>query len=848
MTKVLMVKGWKSNATWGFPKGKINKDEPDDLCAIREVYEEIGFDIGPYLCKTDYIDITIRRKNFKLFIIRGVPGSTKFCPQTRKEISKIEWHDVKTLPAFSSEYSSTNSNQYFLVAPFMHGLAKYIAKKRGLPTALSSTEAAALTHLLGGSTSSNETKFIDKDAAASELLNMLKSSKNFNESGAQDKDEQVVRDLFKNSETNEAVKPDIDSAQELLSLLKTEIDRTNEEATLEAVTEGSTIAQNAQQASTNNSEAQPQMAPQQLYPPNMPYGMPYPNMPYPQMMPMNMMNGGVPMFYPSMYDYRLGMAMPPQQMGQFNQQQPVPFPAPQEVPPVQPSPRPSSVQPAEPQMSFSGEPPKKEIPLPPPPKFPTSQPTPALMALLSKSRTKRQVASSSSSNFEKTPSTLPPVPTGPSSSSKALLSLLHMPGSESKPPTPSEVPKEPEIKPNEQQPSSIADLFMSGAVHRQQKLDEQKNDTDNTQFNQMKPDIESSKSLLSMIKGNNSIENNAEQEHTNSNNVNKPNDFKSQELLSLIKSSVPDASQSSPNPQISVNENSNLATDLQNQLFVSDPASNANQTISLKDQLFGNFTTDSAANMHVQNNTEMSKETSIKDQIFGTLMSTPANENVASSEPSKEKSIKHLLFGGGAPVSMSESITTENPPKMLTLSELESQQRNNLSANIQNQATTVESNPTFSINSGNNYDHNNPANGNGTPQTQMSTSLKDFLFGTQPTDTSMNRISQSNNINTNNNPNIVLKSQSQTQTTIANQPPLNLGPAGSQQSGPTNSAGNELLSLLRSPAMENGQSEKTVPAPVSNTSASGSPSAPENDQNAMLLDFLRDYGSNTLRK
>jgi hypothetical protein len=38
MTKVLLVRGWKSNATWGFPKGKINQGEKQTSCAIREVF------------------------------------------------------------------------------------------------------------------------------------------------------------------------------------------------------------------------------------------------------------------------------------------------------------------------------------------------------------------------------------------------------------------------------------------------------------------------------------------------------------------------------------------------------------------------------------------------------------------------------------------------------------------------------------------------------------------------------------------------------------------------------------------------------------------------------------------
>ena len=45
MDQVVLVKGWKKGANWSFPRGKINKDENDLKCAVREVYEETGFDI-----------------------------------------------------------------------------------------------------------------------------------------------------------------------------------------------------------------------------------------------------------------------------------------------------------------------------------------------------------------------------------------------------------------------------------------------------------------------------------------------------------------------------------------------------------------------------------------------------------------------------------------------------------------------------------------------------------------------------------------------------------------------------------------------------------------------------------
>ena len=36
MEKCLLVRGWRSADGWGFPTGKINKDEADDACAVRE--------------------------------------------------------------------------------------------------------------------------------------------------------------------------------------------------------------------------------------------------------------------------------------------------------------------------------------------------------------------------------------------------------------------------------------------------------------------------------------------------------------------------------------------------------------------------------------------------------------------------------------------------------------------------------------------------------------------------------------------------------------------------------------------------------------------------------------------
>lgn len=45
---VLAVQGWKGSR-WTFPRGKLDEKETDHICAAREVYEEVGFDISPLI-------------------------------------------------------------------------------------------------------------------------------------------------------------------------------------------------------------------------------------------------------------------------------------------------------------------------------------------------------------------------------------------------------------------------------------------------------------------------------------------------------------------------------------------------------------------------------------------------------------------------------------------------------------------------------------------------------------------------------------------------------------------------------------------------------------------------------
>ena len=122
MDHVVLVKGWKKNANWSFPRGKINKDEPDLDCAIREVYEETGFDLSTSGLAMDEentksIEITLREQNMRLYVFPGVPMDTMFEPRTRKEISVsglVSTHCCTDADKCRRKFRGTDSQSYLL--------------------------------------------------------------------------------------------------------------------------------------------------------------------------------------------------------------------------------------------------------------------------------------------------------------------------------------------------------------------------------------------------------------------------------------------------------------------------------------------------------------------------------------------------------------------------------------------------------------------------------------------------------------------------------------------------------------------------------------------------------------
>ena len=118
-TKTLLVRNEKS---WNFPGGKFEEDLDSDgmQCAIREVNEEINFDITENIDPEMYITKSLSnpysfiknqekmwedvQKHTTLYIIPNIDEQTVFKSNNQEEIKEIEWFSIKDIPVMSNGF------------------------------------------------------------------------------------------------------------------------------------------------------------------------------------------------------------------------------------------------------------------------------------------------------------------------------------------------------------------------------------------------------------------------------------------------------------------------------------------------------------------------------------------------------------------------------------------------------------------------------------------------------------------------------------------------------------------------------------------------------------------------
>nr|CAG4647972.1 EOG090X07NG [Moina brachiata] len=139
LTHVLLVQGFWSRSSWGFPKGKVNEGEDPARCAVREVLEETGFDISNMISAKVFLETTVNDQLTRLYLIPGVPRNTKFIPRTRNEIRALQWFPIADLPnnkkdAMTKVRLGVSSGSFFMVFPFVRLIRNWVSSQNTYKT------------------------------------------------------------------------------------------------------------------------------------------------------------------------------------------------------------------------------------------------------------------------------------------------------------------------------------------------------------------------------------------------------------------------------------------------------------------------------------------------------------------------------------------------------------------------------------------------------------------------------------------------------------------------------------------------------------------------------------------
>ncbi|XP_021957731.1 mRNA-decapping enzyme subunit 2 [Folsomia candida] len=133
LTQVVLVQGFRNQ--WGFPKGKVNENEDPIECAIREVFEETGYNMRPLINPNHFIESKTHDRNDRLYLVRGVDTQFPFFPQTQYEIKQISWFNIDEIPEHKKDTNPKISghgqavSNFFTIYTYVKRLKQWIADK-----------------------------------------------------------------------------------------------------------------------------------------------------------------------------------------------------------------------------------------------------------------------------------------------------------------------------------------------------------------------------------------------------------------------------------------------------------------------------------------------------------------------------------------------------------------------------------------------------------------------------------------------------------------------------------------------------------------------------------------------
>lgn len=96
-------------------------------CAIREVKEEIGYDITPYLNENEFIEIETHYGRYqRLYMVTGIDEDiSAFTPQTFGEIEAVQWVSIENLFGLCF-----GNSKYRQVQHFAYLIKRWVAAKQ----------------------------------------------------------------------------------------------------------------------------------------------------------------------------------------------------------------------------------------------------------------------------------------------------------------------------------------------------------------------------------------------------------------------------------------------------------------------------------------------------------------------------------------------------------------------------------------------------------------------------------------------------------------------------------------------------------------------------------------------